>query len=113
MSGKDYAADPSGTETDRFIGHTGNDTDIINPGEYTVYNSMSELAEKSWLGKMMLKIALKVSYSMFKDKAADDPEVLMTVETIKDGPIDCIMLQGGIPYFIAKMIVKQANRRGR
>ena len=113
VSGKDYAADPSGTETDRFIGRNGIDTDIINPGEYTVYNSMSELAEKSWLGKMMLKIALKVSYSMFKDKAADDPEVLMTVETIKDGPIDCIMLQGGIPYFIAKMIVRQANRRGK
>ncbi len=113
VEGKDYASDPSGTETDRYVGRTDYDPDRINPGEYSVYNSLSELAGKSWLGKAMLKIALKVSYSMFKDKPADDPEVLMTVETIKDGPIDCIMLQGGIPYAIAEMIVRQANRRKR
>ena len=60
----------------------------------------------------MLKIGLKVAYSMYKGKPEDDPEVMMTIETVKDGPIDCVILQsGGIPYSIAELIVKQANKR--
>ncbi|MBO4900418.1 MAG: glycoside hydrolase family 3 protein [Lachnospiraceae bacterium] len=112
IDGKDYGNDKTGTGLDLFIGNPECDLDSTEPGMYSVYNSLSELSERSWLGKIMLKIALKVAYSMYKGKPKDDPEVMMTIETVKDGPIDCIILQsGGIPYGIAEMIVKQANKR--
>ena len=112
IDGKDYRNDKTGTGLDLFIGNPECDLDSTEPGKYSVYNSLSELSGKSWLGKIMLKIALKVAYSMYKGKPKDDPEVMMTIETVKDGPIDCIILQsGGIPYGIAEAIVKQANKR--
>ena len=112
IEGKDYRSDKTGTGTDLFIGNTECDLDHVIPGRYSVYNSLSELSERSWLGRIMLKIGLKVAYSMYKGKPEDDPEVMMTIETVKDGPIDCVILQsGGIPYSIAELIVKQANKR--
>ena len=60
----------------------------------------------------MMKLAVRIVYSALK-KPHDDPEVMMAVETIKDGPIDCIILQsGGVPYWVANAIVRQANKKG-
>lgn len=111
VTGKDYAKDPEGTSMDVYVGNPECDLDNPEPGNYSVYNSLGELSKKSFLGKMLLKVAMTVAYSMYKGKPKDDPEVMMMVETIKDGPLDTIILLGGIPYGIAKLIVKQANRR--
>ena len=110
ISGNNYAADPSGVDEPLFIGNEESDLDHIEPGKYSVYNSLGELSQKSFLGKVMMKLAIKIVYRTLK-KPHDDPEVMMAVETIKDGPIDCIILQsGGVPYGIANAIVKQANK---
>ena len=112
VSGTDYGKDPRGTELTRFIGKNDSNMDVTKPGQYSVYNSLEELSKKSLLGKIMLKAALKIAYSMFKGKPKDDPEVLMTVETVKDGPLDSIIMQsGGVPYWVAEAIVRQANRK--
>ncbi|MCR5583954.1 MAG: glycoside hydrolase family 3 C-terminal domain-containing protein [Lachnospiraceae bacterium] len=114
VKGKDYEADPHGTTTDLFIGKNDSNLDVTKPGHYSVYNSLNELSKKSLLGRIMLKVALKVAYSMFDGKPHDDPEVMMTVEGVKDGPLDCVIMQsGGVPYWVAEAIVKQANRKKR
>ncbi len=108
--GTDY--NKTSVPAERYIGKNDSNLDVIKPGRYSVYHSLGELSKKSWLGKIMLRVALKITYSMFKGKPHDDPEVMMTAETVKDGPIDCVILQsGGVPYFIAETIVKQANRK--
>ncbi len=110
--GTDYNEHRDGAQLNCYIGNNMSNLDDTKPGHYSVYNSLGELSKKSWLGKMMLKLALKIGYSMFKGKPHDDPEVLMTVEAIKDGPVDCVIMQsGGIPYGLAELIVKQANRK--
>ncbi len=109
--GKNYKTDPSGTDLNVFIGKEDSDLDHVKPGGYSVYNSLGELSKKSPLGKIMMKLAIRIVYMALK-KPHDDPEVMMAVETIKDGPLDCIILQsGGIPYGIATAIVRQANRK--
>ncbi len=109
--GKNYKTDPSGTDLNVFIGKEDSDLDHVKPGEYSVYNSLGELSKKSLLGKIMMKLAIRIVYMVLK-KPHDDPEVMMAVETIKDGPLDCVILQsGGIPYGIATAIVRQANRK--
>ncbi len=114
VQGEDYDEHPEGAAVTTFIGKNDSNLDVIKPGKYSVYNSLGELSEKSPLGRIMLKLALKIGYGMFKDKPHDDPEVLMTIEGIKDGPVDCVIMQsGGVPYFIAEAIVRQANRRDR
>ncbi len=112
ISGTDYNQSPAGALLNTYIGKNDSNLDVIKPGNYSVYNSLGQLSKVSWLGKVFFKAALKIGYGMFKGKAHDDPEVMMTIEAIKDGPIDCIMMQsGGIPYSIAECIVKQANRK--
>ncbi len=114
VRGEDYNEHPNGALLTTFIGKNDSNLDVIKPGMYSVYNSLGELSEKSPLGRIMLKLALKIGYGMFKDKPHDDPEVLMTIEGIKDGPVDCVIMQsGGVPYFVAEAIVRQANRRDR
>ncbi len=113
VSGEDYNEHTAGAQLTSFIGKNNSNLDLVKPGQYSVYNSLEVLSGRSWLGKLMLKIALKAGYGMFKGKPHDDPEVMMTIETIKDGPLDCLMMQsGGVPYFIADLIVRQANRKG-
>ncbi len=112
VKGKDYVKESAGTGLDVFVGNTSSDLDNIKPGEYSVYHSLGELSKKSFLAKKLMDTAIKKAHSMYKGMPDDSPEVMMTVETIKDGPIDCIILQSGVlPYGIAEMIVKQANRK--
>lgn len=87
------------------------DIDNLKPGDFTIQNSLGQLSRYSLLGKVMLKIALSVGYSMFKNKPKDDPEVMMFIEGIKEGTIDCVFnaAQGKLPYKIAEMIVLSAN----
>lgn len=87
------------------------DIDNLKPGDFTIQNSLGQLSEYSFLGKLMLKIALRVGYSMFRNKPKDDPEVMMFTEGIKEGTIDCVFnaAQGKLPYKIAEMIVLSAN----
>ncbi len=112
VKGKDYVKEPAGTGLDVFIGKNDSNLDNVKPGEYSVYHSLGELSKKSSLGKKLMYSAIKKARSMYKGASDDSPEVMMMVETIKDGPIDCIILQSGIlPYWIAEKIVKQANAK--
>ncbi len=111
VKGTDYNEHPAGAQLSCYIGKNDSNLDMVKSGHYSIYNSLTELSKKSLLGKMLLNIALKVVYSMYKGKPKEDPEVMMTVEGLKDGPIDCVAMQGGIPYKLVEMIVKQANRK--
>ena len=95
-----------------MIKDTLGDLDNILPGDFTLQNSLTQLSEYSLLGRAMLNMAIRIGYSMFKGKPKDDPEVMMCIEGIKEGTIDCVFnnAQGVIPYGIAELIVMSANR---
>lgn len=80
-------------------------------GEFTIQSSLSQLSEYSLLGKVFLFIALRAGYSMNKGKSKDDPEVMMVTECIREGTMDCVMVNAGgiIPYRIGEAIVLSAN----
>lgn len=106
-----YVGDFNRDEFVRLLGYVPNESDEPNVGEFTVQNSLSQLSRHSMLGRIILFVAMKVGYSMFKGKRKDDPEVMMTIEGIREGTIDCVINQGGgvIPYKVAEAIVLAAN----
>lgn len=89
------------------------DLDLIGPGDFTVQNSLNQLAKHSLMGKAVLAFAKKSVYGMFKDKPKDDPEVMMFYECACEGTLDSVINAAGgkIPYRVAEAIVLSANGR--
>ncbi len=85
--------------------------DQTKKGEFTMYNSLEQLAKHSLFAKLFLKIALGIVYSMNKGKDKKDPEVLMMVYGTKEGMLDSVLLNSGgiVPYKIGEAIVFFAN----
>lgn len=85
--------------------------DQTKKGEFTIYNSLEQLAKHSLFAKLFLKIALSIVYGMNKGKDKKDPEVLMMVYGTKEGMLDSILLNSGgiVPYRIGEAIVLFTN----
>ena len=81
-----------------------------------MYHSLRQLSERSGMSRGFLKLAEKAVGILFPGKPADDPEVMMMLEGVRDGTIDCVSCQSGgvLPYRLAEAIVLSANgKKGR
>ena len=90
--------------------------DDRKPGDYTLYNSLNQLAEASPLARLVREAARPLVYSMFKGIPHDDPQVVMVLMGMENGMIDSVVCQSGgmLPIRVAEAIVLQANgHRGK
>lgn len=90
--------------------------DDRKPGEYTLYNSLNQLAEASPLARTVRRAARPLVYSMFKGIPHDDPQVVMVLMGMENGMIDSVVCQSGgmLPMRVAEAMVLQANgHRGK
>ena len=80
-------------------------------GDYSLYCSLRQLAEASILARLLHRAARPLVYSMFKGIPHDDPEVLMTLQGVEHGTIDCVVCQSGgmLPIRLAEAMVLEAN----
>lgn len=99
----------SDEEFDNLLSFEPLDLNVTPKGEYSITNSLYECSRRSLKAKFLLWFAYKVTYASFKGKPKDDPEVMMQIETIRDGTLDCILMQGGIPYRIGESIILSCN----
>ena len=100
----------------RLYGRETSHFDRAEPGSYTMYHSLRQISERSGMSRGFLKLAEKAVGILFPGKPADDPEVMMMLEGIRDGTIDCVSCQSGgvLPYRLAEAIVLSANgKKGR
>lgn len=83
-----------------------------NTKPYSMASSLNELSVHSKFAQKVLKIAEGIIMKRFNGKPANDPEVMMYLEGMRDGTIDCVCInsEGAIPFRLAEKIVKQANR---
>lgn len=88
---------------------------VVNPGDYSEYSTLGEMARDSVIAKTALWFAKKTIYSSFKDRSKDDPEVMMMISVIKDAPIDMVENQSGgrIKNSLVQKIINSANKRAR
>ncbi len=102
---KYYLAD--GDEGDPHI-----DFNAAGSNPYTLSSSLLELSKDSKLAEKMLKFGEESIYKRFQGKPHDDPEVLMYLGGLREGTIDCAVINsnGAVSYKVAEKIVKQANR---
>ncbi len=79
---------------------------------YSMASSLLELSRHSKLAEKMLKFGEETIYKRFAGKPHNDPEVLMYIGGLREGTIDCAVInsEGAVPYKFAEKIVKQANR---
>lgn len=85
-------------------------------GDYSLCSSLRQLAEASWLARLLHRAARPLVYSMFRGVAHDDPEVIMMLEGVENGTIDCVVCQSGgmLPPRLAEAMVLEANgHRGK
>lgn len=90
--------------------------DDRKPGEYSLYDSLNQLAEASPLARTVRKAARPLVYSMFKGIPRDDPQVVMALMGMENGMIDSVVCQSGgmLPMRVAEAMVLQANgHRGK
>lgn len=90
--------------------------DDRKPGEYSLYDSLNQLAEASPIARMVRKAARPLVYSMFKGIPHDDPQVVMVLMGMENGMIDSVVCQSGgmLPMRVAEAMVLQANgHRGK
>ena len=90
--------------------------DDRKPGEYSLYDSLNQLAEASPLARTVRRAARPLVYSMFKGIPHDDPQVVMVLMGMENGMIDSVVCQSGgmLPMRVAEAMVLQANgHRGK
>lgn len=84
--------------------------DEQKPGDFSTYNSLNQLSRYSFLARLTLWYAKRMIHKMYPSKSKDDPEVMMTLQGVQEGTIDCVICQsGGVPYKLAEAIVLSAN----
>ncbi|NLG05716.1 MAG: beta-glucosidase [Clostridia bacterium] len=107
-----YGLQISGQQFEVLYGRPLSHLDDRKPGEFDIHDSLECLAKHSLLGKLFMKIAEHIAFSMYPDKKRDDPEVMMTLQGIHEGCLDSVMCQSGgvVPYKIAEAIVLSANK---
>lgn len=97
----------NGEEGDPII-----DFDAVGSAPYTLSSSLSELSAASWLARKILKIGEETILKQHPGKPRNDPEILMYLDGMRDGTIDCVATNsdGALTHKMAEHIVKQANR---
>ena len=85
--------------------------DELKKGDFTVVNSIDQLAEKSVLAKVFKLVIKPVIYSMYKGIDHRDPEVQMALCGALEGSIDAVICHadGAIPYKVIEAMVLEAN----
>lgn len=85
--------------------------DRRKPGEFSMHDSLDCLSKHSFLGKIFLKIAEHIAFSMYPGREHNDPEIMMTLQGIHEGCLDSILCQsaGAVPYKYGEAIVLSAN----
>ena len=80
-------------------------------GNYSLYCSLRQLAEASILARLLHRAARPLVYSMFRGIPHDDPEVVMMLQGVEHGTIDCVVCQSGgmLPIRLAEAMVLEAN----
>ena len=83
----------------------------IKPGDFTVKNSLTQLATACVEGKILLKLAKSACRIMMLPKPKTDPEVVMMMEGVTDGSLDSIVTfgTGAINIGMAEKLVEKAN----
>ena len=96
---------------EKLYGRELSNLDGRKKGEFTVKNSLEQLAKHSLLGKIMVVFAKIEALKINKGKRKDDPEVMMLMRGIMEGTIDSVIFQSGgiIPYKVAEAMVFSAN----
>lgn len=86
-------------------------SDIRKKGDYSRYNSLSQLSERSLLARILRRVAPPLIYSLFKDVEKDDPEVVMMLEAALNGTLESVMCQSGgvISPKVVEAVVLSAN----
>ena len=87
------------------------DFDKIAKGDYTIHNSMNELAKVSLLSKIVKFVLTKAVYHMNKGTKKTDPAVVMIVTGMQEGPLVSVMTasEGAVPMFLAESMLLSAN----
>ena len=87
------------------------DFDKIAKGNYTIHNSMNELAKVSLLSKIVKFVLKKAVYHMNKGAKKTDPAVVMIVTGMQEGPLVSVMTasEGAVPMFLAEAMLLSAN----
>ena len=86
--------------------------DHTKPGDFTIYHSLNQLSEYSFIARMTRYFARKTLLKMFPGKKENDPEVMLFMQGMKEGTLDCVLCQsnGALPYRFGEAIVLFANR---
>ncbi len=69
------------------------DFDDIKKGEYTLYNTFTELEKVSGLVKILVFFLKRTIINMSKDKDKDNPETKMILFGVLENTLDCIITQ--------------------
>lgn len=90
-----------------------NDFDFshIKPGEYSMKNSINQLAETSSQAKALKQFVKSMMRTRYWNKSPEDPDLKMMLEFALDGCADSIVGQSGgmIPYGLVEKLVDIAN----
>ena len=86
--------------------------DGAKPGEFTMYHSLNQLSQHSLFARITRSFARKTILKMFPGKKENDPEVMLLMQGMKEGTLDCVLCQsnGALPYRFGEAIVLFANR---
>ena len=86
--------------------------DDPKPGDFTMYHSLNQLSKHSLFARMTRFVAKRTVLKMFPGKKENDPEVMLFMQGMKEGTLDCVLCQsnGALPYRFGEAIVLFANR---
>ena len=86
--------------------------DGTRPGDFTIYHSLNQLSQYSLFARITRHFARKTILNMFPGKKENDPEVMLLMQGMKEGTLDCVLCQsnGALPYRFGEAIVLFANR---
>lgn len=80
-------------------------------GEYSLYNSLDDMANMSWMAKFIRFIILKTIKRMYND--ASETQLKMMIEGAKTGPFDAVISQSKIKFLrnVGMFMVDLCNKR--
>lgn len=103
---------PTMEEFEKLYAKPLSDFTHVKRGEYTMYNSLSQLAADSFWARAVMWLSKRVVYRMYKGVPHDDPSVVIVLKGMQDAPIDTVVNQssGILKYKWARKIVDSANK---
>lgn len=103
---------PTREDFGKLYGRPFSDYTDTKKGEFSMKNSLRQLAEVSMEAKILFSLAKGVGHLFMFGKPKDDPEVMMMIEGICDGNLDSVVNQSGgiLKYRWMKRLIEKANR---